>query len=204
MAKARTVATLPRLRTKEQEGRLISSMYDRSTRLLLQLTESGVSHPGLGFVGAWGLFDLMHGGAYAVPANQLPYFAKNPSTSKYWAGDLNNVTEGGIFDAIAGFFGGHPDASDLWTEIMMDANVPHVLPKLISDEAYALMAQTYVKFVTGELFGLVGTGLQTWVGAANSVLGRGAAAPKGGSSATRQASRAALARADAAAQKVGG
>ena len=204
MAKARTVASLPRLRTKEQEGRLISSMYDRSTRLLLQLTESGVSHPGLGFVGAWGLFDLMHGGAYAVPANQLPYFANDPSTSPYYAGEMQNVKEGGIFDIFSKLFGGGPDAADLWTEIMMDANVPHVLPKLISDEAYGLMAQTYVKFTAGELFGLVGTGLSTWVGAANSVLGRGAAAPKGGSNATRQAARAALARSDAAAKKVGG
>ena len=217
MAKTRSsVSDLPRVRTKEQEGKLISAMYDRSTRLLLQLAESGVSHPGLGFVGSLGLFELMHGGAYAAPVNQLPYFAENPESSPYWAGDLQNVNVGGLFDDLFKLFGGSPNAAELYKEMVTDANVPHVLPKLISDETYALFLQTYVKFTSGELFGVVGTGVQTWVGAATDIIGTGKERLAAGTASeqaqltaetarlksTQQAARGALARSDSAARQV--
>lgn len=116
------------------------------------------------------LWDLLHGGAYARPINELPFFRPDPDASPYYAGDLRNITTKGLVSYLADFFAG-TDAESLAAEVEMNANVPHVLPKLISDQAYARHIVLRSQAASAGLFNTIGTGLKTYVAAGKEVLG---------------------------------
>jgi hypothetical protein len=139
--------------------------------IIQKATSGGVANPQLALMGMILEADLLHGGAYAVAVNKRPYFANDPSTSPYYAGDLKNTNQGaGIAGFFASLFSGQ-NAGELWNQIMTDANVPHVLPKLLSDEAYAEFMIIAAQTSTTELFKSTGTGLKTYVEAAAEGLG---------------------------------
>jgi hypothetical protein len=106
----------------------------------------------MGALWTLGFFDIAHGGAYACAVNQRPFFMANPSDSPYFAGELRNLTSGAsLFNIISDFFVGTSPALQI-QEIMMDANCPHVFPKLLSDEAYSRFMIAFTTSTAGDLF----------------------------------------------------
>ena len=70
-----------------------------------------------------------HGGAYAVPINQRPYFMSTPAESPYYAFDITNLPNNSWVSRIQAFFGA-PSGEQWASEVFMDANVPHVVSQL--------------------------------------------------------------------------
>ncbi|MGD0645905.1 MAG: hypothetical protein ABSA75_13445 [Candidatus Bathyarchaeia archaeon] len=99
------------------------------------------------------LADILHGGAYAVPSNELPFYLSDPSLSKYWAGSVktNEGADTGLAGDIANVFGVQ-NADYTYREINQDSNVPHVFPKLLSDQAYATIRATFQWLTTQAAF----------------------------------------------------
>jgi hypothetical protein len=144
--------------------------------LQMGIRTGNVNNP-VGLMSMAMLADLLHGGAYACPVNQRPYFAADPTTSPYYAGPFSAFGAGstdqegtGIVGASSGLFDGQ-NAGDIWKQIMMDANCPHVLPKILSDEAYAQFYILYSQAASSNLFNTVGTGLKTYVEAGTMAAG---------------------------------
>lgn len=148
----------------------ISAYYKDLLELVRDEISAGKANTGEGLMGVLQLADLMHGGAYAVPINQRPFFMVNPSDSPYYAADLSNVTGNNFINDIIGFFTGGPTGTQWASEVLEDANVPHVLPKLLSDEAYAQVKILFSQAGTTLLFNQTAAGLKTLVEAATAAL----------------------------------
>jgi hypothetical protein len=143
---------------------MISALYDRLLDITSMAIKAGEANLPMGLMGMAILEDVGHGGAYAAPLNKRPYFMTDPQNSPYYAGpNIKNITQGaGLGGYFASLFAGQ-NAGDLFTQVMMDANVPHVLPKLISDEQYAQFWIIYSQLATTDLFQKAGTGLLSLV-----------------------------------------
>ena len=151
--------------------------------IISKAASGGVANPQLALMGMILEADLLHGGAFAAPVNARPYFMPDPTKSPYYAGELQNTQQGsGIGGFFASLFSGQ-NAANLWEQIMTDANVPHVLPKLLSDEAYAEFMIIAAQSSTTELFKSTGTGLKTYVEAASTALGAAGKFATGGAGA---------------------
>jgi hypothetical protein len=97
-----------------------------------------------GLISTMILADLLHGGAYAAPFNELPYYLVDPSLSKYWSGNTatNEGAANGLLGILADVFGVQ-NADNTFREINQNSNVPHVLPKLLSDQTFAKIVATF-------------------------------------------------------------
>jgi hypothetical protein len=106
--------------------------------------------------------DLLHGGAYAAPINLLPHYAPDPTQSPYYAGKLQNLIPQTWLSWLAQSTAGE-SATDMMNEVLEDANVPHVLPKLLSDPAYAQINLAFAQVLSADIFLKGTTGLSTLV-----------------------------------------
>ncbi len=154
----------------EHQKNFIEETYERVLPLMEKAIDSGKSNTVEGLIGLLGMFELLHGGAYAAPMNKRPYFMKNPKESKWYAGDVQNQYSQGLLGFLAQAFSGQ-NGSALADEVLVNANVPHVLPKLISDEAYAMFRLLFAQASTTQLFQQAGTGLKSYTDAASTVIG---------------------------------
>ena len=205
-------AQTPRIDLPRYGKEEIMTMYDRAMGLLDKGINTGFANAPQGMSSMLLMANLLHGGAYAAPINQRPYYLFDRTQSPYWAGYISHSKPGtgGLYDFLSALWGGvgSVSAADFIEEILVDSNVPHVLPKLIDDETYALFNMTYCQVSTTSLFTSAAGGLKTLVqageSAANIVRGGGKEEPEGYSEASVQKLVAALARADTAAQDIGG
>ena len=171
MAGAKQPAPARIVRRAESTDDFIRRFYSDTFRLVEESISAGKANIYTGYQGMLLLADMLHGGAYAAPVNQRPYFMAIPEMSPYYAGPLVNDSQGGGLAGIFASLGSGQNASDLFKQLLMNANVPHVLPKLISDEAYGqfmiLHAQAGTNFVVQ---GAV-TGLKTLVESGKEMFG---------------------------------
>jgi hypothetical protein len=149
----------------------VEPYYRDALRVLNKAMDGGVANSPMGLFGLFAFYDLYHGGAYAAPINERPFHMGDGGvSSKYAHGDLNNKYTEGLGGVLFQAVGGGNSGADLANEVLEDANVPHVLPKLISDEAYAQFKYTFAQFSTADLFQNVGTGLRVYVQSGEDVM----------------------------------
>lgn len=164
------------------EVRVAAELYQDMLPLLKDGINVGKSDVPMGLLSLNAAVDLLHGGAYSRPINELPYFANdfNPTTgsaSSKWSppNGIKNLYSQGVGGWLAQITAGN-NGSALADEILWDSNVPHVLPKLLSDQAYAMHRLLLAQTATGSLFTTAATGLTTLVEggatAAQAILGR--------------------------------
>jgi hypothetical protein len=137
--------------------------------------------PPIGLMALIGYFDLLHGGAYAAPINALPHYAPVMDKSPYYAGDIRNKPIETWLSWLAQNTAG-TNATDMMVEVLEDANVPHVFPKLLSDPMYAQLKLAFAQAMSMDFFKTGTTSLSTLVeGAGKGVgsAGRGLGALKG-------------------------
>lgn len=202
------VVSRPKYSTQE-----IYNIYDKALNVLDHGVRAGVANAPQGLTSMLLTANLLHGGAYSEPINKRPYYLFDRTQSPYWAGYISHSKPGtgGLYDVLSAIWGGAGGLSsaDFIEEILVDSNVPHVLPKLIDDEVYAIFLMTYCQLSTTDLFTNAMNGIKTLVEAASTGVEaiRGQPTPEltaQQSEAQVQRLVAALARADTAAQDIGG
>ncbi len=137
-------------------------LYKANLAVVEKGVGTGVSSIPMGMLWTLGYFDVAHGGAYACGINQRPFFLQDPTKSRYYAGELRSITSAGLLGYLSTFFLG-TDASTQVAEILMDANCPHIFPKLLSDEAFAKFTIAFNQSATGDLFKSGATSVTTLV-----------------------------------------
>jgi hypothetical protein len=154
-------------------------LYDTTIGVLNQGIKTGATDQVEGLISFLVYCDILHGGAYTVPINLRPFSINNKSVSPYWAGGdlINKDAQQGLLGWLGSIFGAF-NAGPLVQEIFENANVPHVFPKLISDETFALVKTTFAWFTSTDLLKSAGTGVTTFVEAANSIVSTQAEAAK--------------------------
>ena len=138
------------------------SLYGTTIAVLQEGITVGKTDGPIGMMSFMAYCDLLHGGAYAAPINQLPYYAPNGVKTPYSAGDLQNLPQQSWLDWIANKTAGE-SANDMMLEVYHDANVPHVFPKLLSDPVYAQLKLGYAQIMTADIFLKGTTGVSTLV-----------------------------------------
>jgi hypothetical protein len=169
-----------------QANQAILALYDRTMSMLEEGIRKGATNAPLGLVSFLAYCDVLHGGAYAVPINLRPYHMPDSAkaSSPFYAGDITNTDVPQGFGGYLGSILGGLNAGPLCQEVMINANVPHVFPKLLSDETFALVKAIFAWFTTVDAFKTVSTGVSTLVEASGKALksvgeGVGAAMPSG-------------------------
>lgn len=144
----------------------IQWMLSQTLPLVEDGIKAGVANVPVALISINTLNDLMHGGAYSKPINELPYFAPDFNTttgspsSIYNPGGIQNLYAQGVGGWLAQIASGNNGAS-LADEVLWNSKVPHVLPKLMSDQAYAMNKLLLAQAATGTLFTQAATGLKT-------------------------------------------
>lgn len=149
----------------------IRAFYSDAMERVKEMIGAGKANIYTGFQGSLLLADMLHGGAYAAPVNLRPYFMKDPTQSPYYAGDLENLNQGGGLAGLFAKIGAGQDAADLWKQLLMNANVPHVMPKLISDEAFGQFMILHAQAGTNFIVQGAATGLKTLVEGTTELFG---------------------------------
>lgn len=127
---------------------------------------AGVANVPLSLVSINTINDLLHGGAYSKRIQETPYFAPDfvsgtgSPSSPYNPGAIQGLYSLGVGGWLAQIASGNNGAA-LADEVLWNANVPHVLPKLMSDQAYAMNKLLLAQAATGTLFTQAATGLKT-------------------------------------------
>lgn len=140
----------------------IRAIYHDTIHVLEQGIITGKTNAPMGLMSLLVYFALLHGGSYAAPINKIPYYMKDPTKSPYYGGDLDHLPGPGV----AGFFAtalAGVNASDLAIETITNANVPHVFPKLLDDQTFAITKILYAQAATTDLFKSASTGVKTLV-----------------------------------------
>jgi hypothetical protein len=137
-------------------------IYETTVSVMVEGIKAGKTNTPLGLIHTLGYYSLLHGGAYAAPINQRPFYLKNPATSPYYSGELQNLVNDSWVAWLANSTAG-TSASKMANEILIDANVPHVFPKLLDDETFAQMKILYAQAATTDLFQKSATGVTTLV-----------------------------------------
>jgi hypothetical protein len=146
------------------------ALYDKTISLLEEGIKKGATNSPLGLISFMAYIDLLHGGAYTVPITQRPFFINNKDSSPYWAPDLiNQDAPQGLGGWLASILGGI-NAGPLVQEVFEDSSCPHVFPKLLSDEMYAVLKAVFAWFTSTDLLKEAGTGVQTFVEAGKTVV----------------------------------
>lgn len=147
----------------------LERIYKDTLVLLGESVKVGKTNIPQGLIAQLKFADMLHGGAYAAPINQRPFFMPDPSISPYFAGELRNIPSQGLASYLASFFTGS-NAEILAAEIIMDSNVPHVFPKVLSDEAYAKVVILFAQTATTANFLTASTGVRTLIEGASQAF----------------------------------
>ena len=154
----------------EMANNAILKMYDATVAVLQEGIRQGTTNTPLGIISFMAYIDLLHGGAYAVPINQLPFFLEDKTKSPYYTGPLKNADmPQGAAGWLGSIFGGL-NAGPLFQETMENANAPHIFPKLLSDQMYGYLKGIFAWFTSTELLKEAGTGVTTFVAAGAKAL----------------------------------
>lgn len=138
-----------------------------------------------GLIGEMIWADLLHGGAYRwdYPVGRLPYYNQNVVGALSFT---TNPIVGAVYSVLGATStftipDGYPGAgvtvtmpsgaSTLQLEVLSDGYVPHILPKLLSDQTYIQVMERCGQLLNIAEFNTLGTGVQTWVEAATEAAG---------------------------------
>lgn len=149
-------------------------MFDSTTHLLEETLKAGKLNPAQGLIGMAMIADLLHGGAYKAAPQDRP--AMGGKNAHYYNGpisieqpDMYPVRGINFLDPIGSFFGILSDnttndyAKSIISEIYLNANVPHMFPKLLSDEAYAKIMVLIAYLSHSAIVQEAGIGVKTFV-----------------------------------------
>lgn len=148
----------------------IIKLYEDTLAVIEQGISAGKACGAVGLMSLLIYADFLHGGAYTAPINLRPYHMKDPTKSPYYAGDIQMI------DATQGFLGwllsvfGVLNVGPLIQEIFLDANVPHIFPKLLSDDAFAAFMFVFGHLTSQDVMQKAGTNLTTMVEAGKKVV----------------------------------
>jgi hypothetical protein len=145
-------------------------IYDSTLRILEEGIKKGATNVTEGLMALMLYADILHGGAYKVEIDLQPYFMEHPEPSPFYAGNIKNSTGyQGLLGAILDLLGVTKGQSAV-EEILQNANVPHIFPKIISDQTYAMFRVLNANLTTTDLFKSAGTGVTTFVEAGTAVV----------------------------------
>jgi hypothetical protein len=147
------------------------TVYKETIAVTNSMMKGGKANTMLGYFGTLIYMDLLHGGAYDCPINERPYYRGRVQSGKFYPGgtpydppDIENLPSEGIADWIASLFSGSgTKPAALYDEILVNANCPHIFPKLLSDEAYGVGRLSLAYAAGTDLFKTAATGIQTLV-----------------------------------------
>lgn len=172
--KARKISKEPRpsrpLTKFEGANTAVLKLYEDTLAVIEQGIAAGKACGAVGLLSLLMYADFLHGGAYTAPINLRPYHMKEPWKSPYYAGDIQMI------DATHGFFGwlmsvfGPLNVGPSVQEIFLDANVPHVFPKLLSDDSFAAFMFVFGHLSSQDVMQKAGTNLTTMVEAGKKVF----------------------------------
>jgi hypothetical protein len=173
------------------------TIYDKTINITNSMMKGGKANTLLAYFGTLIYTDLLHGGAYAIPIDQRPYYQGQivggrfvGGGTKYDPQNVSNLPSSGILGWLTQLFAGSgANPAALFDEVLIDSNCPHIFPKLLSDEAYGLTKLGLAYAAGTDMFKTASTGLATLVEAESSlisasgeafkdVFGTGAANPK--------------------------
>lgn len=129
--------------------RLINNVFDNLKEIYsdtIQILEEGIkagkTNVPLGLMSFVAYIDLLHGGAYQGKVEDLPYYGP-----KEMQPDLNIPM----------------NAKPEQVEALLNSDVPHIFPKVLSDQAYFLLKEWASLFFTEALVAGASTSLTTLV-----------------------------------------
>jgi len=134
-------------------------------RATIKLLDSAILHPSNAFVSLWGMViyaDLLHGGRYRWPAN---YPTPNDIGRDAFMLQFPSIY---VPNVQVSFFG-LVDPDPITKRVFENTNIPHIFPKLLSDEAYEKILGWADKLTGAEFLQSIGTGVTTVVQAASSL-----------------------------------
>ncbi len=150
-------------------------LYEKTITVLYKGIESGKTNAPLGLLSFEAFIDLLHGGAYNRRIQELPYYTplvQNQLSGDVWTSILNAIGQITGFILSSPLIISLPDGSEIalpkgakpeQVEAIIDSNIPHRFPKLLSDQAFFVMKEWISIFFTVEGFRGVTTGLNTLV-----------------------------------------
>jgi hypothetical protein len=178
--KAITKSTREKERLIQSVNRNLVEVYSRTLTMLEETMKNAKISPGQGLLGMMMVADLLHGGAYAAPTSQRPFFVGKSSVYYVDIGKVANTTIeqfpiSGInfFDIIGSLIAIFQGAQQsnvgaaITAEVYMNANVPHKFPKLLSDEAYAKILVSGFYLIHEDIAGKGYQNLKTFIEASN-------------------------------------
>lgn len=116
-------------------------IYEATITVLYEGIRAGQTNAALGLMSLLAYTDLLHGGAYKVRTEQLPFY--NEALISPVTKNLPAAIEG--------------------QEAMINSNVPHVFPKLLSDQTYYLIKERIQQFSNVVLAQGLSTSVSTFV-----------------------------------------
>jgi hypothetical protein len=148
-------------------------VYKETIDVAKKMMAGGKANVHLGYFGTLIYTDLLHGGAYACSIDERPYYHGSisggvftPGGTPYDPQGLANLPSQGILDWITQLFAGSgPSPAKLFDEVLINANCPHIFPKLLSDEAYGLTKLGLAYAAGTDAFKNAATGIHTLVDA---------------------------------------
>jgi len=162
-----------------------STLVKENSAILQEGITTGNVNGGEGLIFAIGYFDLLHGGGYRwdYGPNKQPWLSGgvqqaigqtfNGSNIVQW---LEGAVGIGINVQIPDGYPGAgltiylpPGSSDNYMEAVINGFVPRILPKLLSDQAYAAIMDRAGQLLNITEFANLGTGLRTYTKVAGDV-----------------------------------
>jgi hypothetical protein len=144
-------------------------IYELTISVTHEMVKASKVNAALSYFGVLIYADLLHGGAYLTPINNRPYYVGE--ASEHYAGTLQHMDDTSLADLVAQIFAGSAiKPKEIFNEVLTNANCPHVFPKLLSDEAYALLKASLVFQGGADLFGKSASGLATLVEAESKLI----------------------------------
>jgi hypothetical protein len=159
--------------TLQSVNKDIVTLFQTTVHMLEETLRAGKLNPAQGLLGMVMVADLLHGGAYTVPNNERPALVGDGSP--YWGGDkilavdFYPVAGFNIFDIFTSLFSAGEAVLEsgvgnaIAKEVYLNANVPHVFPKLLSDEGYAKILVMSMYLSHSELVLKNALGVKTFV-----------------------------------------
>jgi|SRR5208337_1112197 len=175
----------------ERSSAQLVQLFNTTIGMLKETIKTGKLNPAQNILGMMIIADLMHGGAYAAPMYQRPFSAG--SKSPYFlsqitvpSADIYPIEGAATWDwsplnmilNILAPVTTTTSAQQLIAEVYANADVPHVLPKILSDEAYANIRVLMCYLAHTTLVKEKGLGITTFVEAETKEITAGAAAFK--------------------------
>lgn len=147
------------------------TVYKETIAVARDMMKGGKANIHLGYFGTAIYADLLHGGAYACPIDERPFYKGSIQSGKFLPGgtdydpqQIENLPSAGIGDWIASVFGGSGSSpARLYDEVLINANCPHIFPKLLSDETFGQMKLGLAYAIGTDAFKNGASGIQTLV-----------------------------------------